>query len=111
MKQGLRVIYRLDLTADELEQLQALPIKERALKDKIINPKLIQPSKNKIKATQTATAKRTANAKAKIQNAINTLKLYNKKITAYQIAKESGCSYNTVKKYYKGAVNATNSKT
>jgi len=105
------VIYRLDLTIDELKQLQKLPIKEGTLKDKVFNPKLIQPSKNKIKAIQTATAKRTAHAKAKIQNAINTLKLYNKRITVYQIAKESGCSYNTAKKYYKGLVDATNSQT
>ena len=95
------MIYRLDLTADEVEQLQTLQI-EGTLKDKILNPKQIQPSKKKIKATKTATATRTANAKAKIQNAINTLKLYDKKITAYQVAKESGVSYNTAKKYLRG---------
>ena len=92
------MIFRLDLTLDEVEQLQALPI-DGALKDKIFNPKQIQPSKRKRQAMQTATAQRTANAKAKIQNAINTLKLYDKPVTAYQVAKESGVSYNTVKKY------------
>ena len=98
MKQRQRVIYRLDLTADEVEQLQKLEV-SGSLKDKILNPKQIQSSQKKKEATQTATAHRTANAKAKIQNAINTLKLYDKKITAYQVAKESGVSYSTAKKY------------
>ncbi|MFA7500820.1 MAG: hypothetical protein WCY85_07400, partial [Sulfurimonas sp.] len=48
---------------------------------------------------QEATKKREQTAKAKIINAINILRLEDKEITAYAIAKESGCSYNTVKKY------------
>ncbi len=49
-----------------------------------------------------ATKHREHTAKAKIINAINILRLENKNITAYAIAKESGCSYNTVKKYIGG---------
>lgn len=49
-----------------------------------------------------ATKKRERIAKDKIINAINLLRIENKNITAYAIAKKSGCSYNTVKKYYKG---------
>ena len=48
---------------------------------------------------QEATKHRTDTAKAKIINAINLLRLEDKEITTYAIAKESGCSYNTVKKY------------
>jgi len=55
---------------------------------------------DKIKqATKKATAKRTAAAKAKIQNAINILKMENKKITHYSVAKTAQVSYATVKKY------------
>ena len=50
-------------------------------------------------ATAKATAKRTAEAKEKIQNAINLLRMENKKITHYSIAKIAGVSYVTVKKY------------
>jgi len=39
--------------------------------------------------------------KNKIQNAINLLKLEDKKINAYQVAKSSGLNYNTVHKYFK----------
>lgn len=58
---------------------------------------------------QEATKKREQTAKAKIINAINILRLEDKEITAYAIAKESGCSYNTVKKYQsKGVLNECN---
>jgi len=50
-------------------------------------------------ATATATATRTARAKEKIQNAINILRLENKKITYYTVAKTANVSYLTVKKY------------
>ncbi len=51
---------------------------------------------------QEATKKREMVAKEKIQNAINLLRIESRNITAYAIAKQSGCSYNTVKKYFKG---------
>lgn len=52
-----------------------------------------------------ATKSRQDTAKAKIINAMNMLRLEDKNITAYSIAKESGCSYNTVKKYMQGVNN------
>ncbi len=52
-----------------------------------------------IQATNKATESRTAKAKEKIQNAINLLRMENKKITHYSIAKTAGVSYVTVKKY------------
>jgi len=51
------------------------------------------------KATNKATATRTAQAKAKIQNAVNLLRMENKKISYYSVAKTAGVSYSTVKKY------------
>jgi tagatose-1,6-bisphosphate aldolase len=57
-------------------------------------------STDKVKsATEIATKKRSDNAKEKIQNAINLLKMENKKITYYSISKYANVSYNTVKKY------------
>lgn len=50
-------------------------------------------------ATSKATESRTAKAKEKIQNAINILRMENKKMTHYSIAKTAGVSYSTVKKY------------
>ena len=56
-------------------------------------------SKKKTDSAKRATAIRQQRAKEKINNAINLLKLENKKITLYSIAKTAGVSYNTVKKY------------
>jgi len=41
--------------------------------------------------------------KEKIQNAINLLRLQNKPINAYQVAKLSGVAYNTARKYLKNS--------
>ena len=54
----------------------------------------------KIQSIQEATKKREHTAKTKINNAINLLRMENKELTPYAISKASGCSYNTVKKYY-----------
>jgi tagatose-1,6-bisphosphate aldolase len=57
-------------------------------------------STDKVKsATEIATKKRIDSAKKKIQDAINMLRLENKKITYYSISKQADVSYNTVKKY------------
>ena len=53
------------------------------------------------RAAAIATATRQKKAKEKIQNAINILRLENKNLSNYAIAKVSGCSINTVKKYRK----------
>jgi len=57
-----------------------------------------------------ATRTRERIAKEKINNAINLLRLEDKPLTVYQIAKKSGCSYNTVKKYYKAGTDATDER-
>lgn len=56
-------------------------------------------SKNSNKSTVRATEVRSQQTKDKIQNAINLMRLENKKFTHYSISKESGVSYNAVKKH------------
>ncbi len=51
------------------------------------------------RAAATATKARSNAAKEKIENAVNMLRMQNKNITQYSVAKMSGCSINTVKKY------------
>ena len=57
---------------------------------------------NRLKNPEKARAIKTTKTKEKIQNAINLLRLQGKPINAYQIAKMSGVSYNTARKYFKG---------
>ncbi len=106
--------YRFDFEANDLEQLQKLlnrvqeldkydTLKElyslNEMIELISKPKKIKKSAKKMVATDKATEARTARAKEKIQNAINILRMENKKITHYSIAKTAGVSYLTVKKY------------
>lgn len=72
---------------------------EASLLKKLNNPKEIKYSLKKIVATREATESRTKAAKEKIQNAINILRMENKKITHYSIAQVAGVSFTTVKKY------------
>lgn len=101
--------YRLDFESEYIELLQKYidkiePSDEdlimfNEMKEMINNPKKIKRSAKKMIATDKATEARTAKAKAKIQNAINILRMENKKITHYSIAKSARVSYLTVKKY------------
>lgn len=72
---------------------------EASLLKKLNNPKEIKYSLKKIVATREATESRTKAAKEKIQNAINILRMENKKITHYSISQVAGVSFTTVKKY------------
>jgi len=102
--------YRIDLDFYQLEVLQKYIekidnifeedlIMFNEMKEMVSNPKKIKHSQKKYSAAITATEARTAKAKEKIQNAINILRMENKKITHYSISKVSGVSYLTVKKY------------
>jgi Fic family protein len=107
--------FRLDLTEDELIVLRAIWSNTKTLnqhnthyenKDSYITlneiiqkPKIIVHSDKKIKASASATEARIKKAKEKVDNAINILRMENKKITRYSISKMSGVSYNTIKKY------------
>ena len=59
--------------------------------------KPVKPSKRN--ATQKAIEVKKQKAKDKIVNAVNLMFLENREITISSVAKVSGCSYNTVKKY------------
>ena len=101
-------IYRLYLDEVDMQLLQehinAIKGEERyttfnELKEKVNNPKEILWSAKKSNAASAATRARTQKAKEKIQNAINILRMENKKLTHYSIAKQAEVSYLTVKKY------------
>jgi predicted transcriptional regulator len=64
-----------------------------------------------LRATNKATKKRTDSAKKKIENAINIMRLENKKMTYYAIAKRANVSYNTAKKYAKEIVMSSSKST
>ena len=81
-----------------LESLEDCHEREVLLKA-LDNAKIIEYSPNKANAAEKATKARTAKAKEKIQNAVNILRMEDKKITYYSIAKTAGVSYTTVKKY------------
>lgn len=102
--------YRLDMDIYQLKLLQKYIQKIDNIRDEDIpmfneikeivkTPKKIKRSIKKMAAADKATEARTAKAKEKIQNAINILRMENKKITHYSIAKTAGVSYLTVKKY------------
>lgn len=97
---------RLTLNDDEVQELmKSISKTNYKLYEKIqaqYNDDINRDITKKQSSIQEATKARERIAKEKINNAINILRLEDKKLTAYAIAKESGCSYNTVKKYYKG---------
>jgi response regulator of citrate/malate metabolism len=70
------------------------------LLEKLNNPKDIECSQKKVIASFRATEARTKVTKEKIQNAINILRMENKKITHYSLAQTCGVSFTTVKKYF-----------
>ena len=94
---------RLTLNDDEvLELMKAISKSNYPLYTKLkiqFDSDISKDITKKQLSIQEATKHRTATAKAKIINAMNMLRLENKSLTAYQVAKISGCSYNTVKKY------------
>lgn len=97
---------RLTLNDDEvLEVMKAISKSNYPLYTKIqeqYNADISRDITKKQSSIQEATKARERIAREKIISATNLLRLENKKLTVYQVAKISGCSYNTVKKYYKG---------
>jgi len=89
--------FKDDNTLKEFYENDLISLNE--IKEKINKPKKIKRSDNKIYASYKATQARTKKAKEKIQNAINILRMQDKKLTHYSIAKEANVSYLTVKKY------------
>jgi len=99
--------YRIDLDKDELESLQKLLSKikhnskpeTKTLLGKIAKPTEINESEKKVRAIATATRHRSKKAQEKIANAVNILRMENKKFTHYNIAKMAEVSFNTCRKY------------
>lgn len=93
--------YLLLLEYFDFERLEAKKHIDTAqtLLEALKNPKDIEYSFKKFRASETATRARSTKAKEKIQNAINILRMEGKNITHYSIAQMSGVSFNTVKKY------------
>jgi len=87
---------------DNVDERDTIMLNE--IKEMINSPKQIKRSVNKMIAADKATEARTKKAKEKIQNAVNILRMQNKKITYYSISKESGVAYQTVKKYMKNTI-------
>ena len=81
-----------NLTKNELEIFSSLSDKINSEQRREISPK-------KKRAMIGATNARIQKAKAKIENAINILRMENRPITIYSVSKESGVSYNTAVKY------------
>jgi len=104
--------YRVDLSGDDLQKLvqtindfnknQNLEI-AKSLSEQIShhlnNGKEVKYSTKKQIAASNATKLRVQKARQRIENAVNILRMENKNITMYAVAKVSGCSINTVKKY------------
>lgn len=94
--------FRINLSNDEFMDLKNNLNFNKvgdSLKEKIENPIKIKISDKKIKSTINATNSKIKKVKEKIENAINILRMENKKITHYSIAQTSKTSYSTVKKY------------
>lgn len=89
--------YGEDAISDEIKAMNEREIAEL---DKLIL-ELEQSTKTERRksAAANATAEREKRVKEKIQNAINLLRMEDKEITAYQVAKTANISYNTAKKY------------
>lgn len=96
---------RLTLNDDEVQELmKSISKTNYKLYEKIqiqYNDDINRDITKKQSSIKEATKARERIAKEKINNAINILRLEDKQLTAYAIAKESGCSYNTAKKYYR----------
>ncbi len=104
--------YRLDLSSSELRELVLLIEKfnktnnintasliVEQISHYLNNGKELKYSHKKKKAASDATKLRVKKAKQRIENAVNILRMENKNISEYAVAKVSGCSINTVKKY------------
>jgi len=92
---------RLTLTNEEIALIVVMLDNQQELN---LSEKIRQQWKKPItmskrNATKKAIEVKKQNAKDKIVKAINLMNLENKKININSVAKVSGCSYNTVKKY------------
>ena len=111
-KKEFNTVCRLDMSLVEYELLKKLLesatvseeyecawAKDDLLK-KVQNIKQFDIS-GKVVATKKANEKKQETSRKKVENAMNMLRMENKEITAYAVAKVAGISYNTASKYLK----------
>lgn len=104
MKQKIRIKkMRLTFTEDEFySMLESLKKVDLNMANMLLNKKIDYANSitsTKRNATKNATKAKVQNTKDKIINSLNLMRLEGKKITTYTIAKESGVSFNSCKKY------------
>lgn len=93
---------RISISKKEAEQIiNLIASKEelQELKVKIESEIKKEPSLKLVNASKKATQTRVNQAKEKIVNAINLMRLEQRKININAVAREAKVSYNTVKKY------------
>eukprot|EP01029_Cantina_marsupialis_P019268 TRINITY_DN44772_c2_g2_i2.p1 TRINITY_DN44772_c2_g2~~TRINITY_DN44772_c2_g2_i2.p1 ORF type:complete len:104 (+),score=15.16 TRINITY_DN44772_c2_g2_i2:150-461(+) len=94
---------RLTITDNEFEALQKILLQNDITLYNRINEEfkksVLSRTKKKIKATVKANNVKRKKSETAVINAINILRLENKAITIYSVAKTAEISYNTAKKY------------
>ena len=86
-----------------IAQLDQLDIETANAINTLINKGERIISQKKQDTAKEALKVKVSRTKEKIQNAINLLRLQGQQINAYQVAKLSGVSYNTARKYLKNS--------
>ena len=95
---------RISITKEEVQNIIDLLCKDEKYEELIIKLETQlkkEPSLKLTNAPKKATQTRVNQAKEKIINAVNMMRLEQKKINLNSVAKEAKVSYNTVKKYSK----------
>lgn len=94
---------RLTISNDEFNTLQRILIQNDITLYNRINEEfkksVLSKTKKKIKATTKANITKRKRSQEAVTNAVNILRLENKKITVYSVAKTAEISYNTAKQY------------
>lgn len=93
----LRAIFNRVIEGIELEEKQKQLL--LTFGGELETEMLKSPSFKKMNAPKKATETRVKNAKLKIFNALNMMRLEGRKINITAVAREAGVSYNTAKKY------------
>lgn len=94
---------RITITNTEFNALQEILVQNDMTLYNRINEEfqksVLSRTKKKIKATVKANSVKKRRSKEAVENAVNILRLENKAITVYSVAKTAQISYNTAKKY------------
>ena len=94
---------RLTITNDEFHALQRILVQNDISLYNRINEEfqksVLSKTKKKIKATTKANITKRRRSQEAVTNAVNILRLENRKITVYSVAKTADISYNTAKRY------------